>query len=105
MHKAGAEGGTYYTTDKSVQKHMVHSHTSTSSLGGGGGVGSGELRFFWATAEGSIGTDTVVSGGNGGSTATPSPKGRVPDSPPACGSGASPGASGLSSVKDMSNDN
>lgn len=68
-------------------------------------MGSGELRFFWATAEGSIGTDTVASGGRGGSTATPSPKGRVPDSPPACGSGASPGASGLSSVKDMSNDN
>jgi hypothetical protein len=68
-------------------------------------VGNGELRFFWATVEGSNGIDTFVSGGRGGNTATPSPRGRVPDNPPVWGSGVSPGASGLSSVKDMSNDN
>ena len=79
--------------------------TSTSSLGGGGGVGNNEFFFLGATDEGSIGVDTVVSGGKGGRTATPSPRGRVPDKPTACGSGVSPGASGLSSVRDMSNDN
>jgi hypothetical protein len=66
-----------------AEDNIINSHTSTSSLGGGGGGVIGELRFFWATAEGSIGMDTAVSGGRGGSTATPSPSGRVPDNPTA----------------------
>lgn len=66
--------------------------TSISSLGGGGGgtVGIAGGRFLAATDEGT----GLVSGGKGGSTATPS--GRAPPKPQPAGSGVSPG--GVSSV-------
>lgn len=70
--------------------------TSWSSRGGGGGGTVGRVGGrFLASAEGWNGT---LSGGKGGSTATPRPRGRAPLRPAAAGSGASPGASAFSST-------
>lgn len=74
---------------------MIDKITSGSYLGGTGG-GVTDIRFL-ATGGGAINGGVV--GGSGGKTATPKPNGRCPLKPATCGSGVSPGVSGLSSGK------